>query len=309
MCKQCKTNPVYKQESGKTLCKTHFIRYYERKVLKTIRKYNLIDKGDKVAVSASGGKDSISLLYLLNKLCKERRLCKLEAIAINEGIHGYRDKLLNTLKNFCKKEKIKLHVFTFKKEFGFSLDEILKKVWKKKLELNPCFICGILRKYLTNKKARQLKFNKLATGHNLDDEAATFLVNLIKGNLELSAKLGPKTGFSSQKAFVQRIKPLYMCTEKENIIYAEIKKLLPAPVKKIVCPYKKSYRQEIEIFLDKFEKSHPGAKHAVVSNFLDLLPILKKRYASKELKKCKKCGEPTSNEICKTCELLEMLRG
>lgn len=306
MCKQCNTKPVYVLQNGKKLCKKCFIRYYERKVLRTIRKYNLIDKGDKVAIAASGGKDSTTLLYILNRLCKERRYCKVEAIAIDEGIKSYRSVTFKDLKKFCKKEKIKLHVFTFKKEFGFTLDEALRKVWKKKIRLNPCYICGVLRRYLINKRARKLGFTKLASGHNLDDEAQTILMNQFKGNVSLSAKLGPKTGTIEDKSFSQRIKPLYFCTEKENTIYAFIHKITP---KYIGCPRRKSQRVVIMDFLNKFEATNPGIKQAIVQSFIDILPVLKKRYKTGNLRKCKKCKEPSSQELCKACEILEMLRG
>ena len=147
MCKHCETNPVYKQESGRKLCKKCFSEYYERKVFRTIRKHELLDKEDKIGVACSGGKDSTTLLYLLNRFAESNRMQKPEALAIDEGIHGYRNKTLEDLKNFCENNKVKLHIFSFKKEFGFSLDEALVIAQKKKLGINSCYICGILRKY------------------------------------------------------------------------------------------------------------------------------------------------------------------
>ncbi|MBU2496645.1 MAG: TIGR00269 family protein [Nanoarchaeota archaeon] len=306
MCKKCESNPVYILDNGKKLCNSHFTRYYEKKVFRTIAKYSLLEKGDKIAVAASGGKDSTTLLYILKKFCKERRFCKVEALAIDEGIKGYRDKSLSDLKKFCKKNKIKLHVFSFKKEFGFSLDEILIKARKKKIKLNSCYICGILRRYLINKYARKLKFTKLATGHNLDDEAQTIIMNQFKGNVALSANLGPKTGTSEDESFAQRIKPLYLCTEKENMIYSFIHNIVPHYTE---CPYQESYRFTIRDFLNKFEAKNPGIKNSIVKSFLEFLPLLKKKYKDKKtLKKCKKCKEPSSKDTCKTCELLAILK-
>ena len=106
---------VYTLSNGQKLNEKRFVRYFEKKVLYAIRKFNLINKSDKVAVACSGGKDSNVVLYILNKLCTQRRQ-QIEAIAIDEGIKGYRDNLLKSLKEFCKREKIKLHIFSFKKE-------------------------------------------------------------------------------------------------------------------------------------------------------------------------------------------------
>ena len=326
MCSQCEKAAVYVLQNGKKLCKRCFTRYYEKKVFETIRKFGLINKDDKIAIACSGGKDSTSLLYLINKFTSERNMTKPEALAIDEGIHGYRNKTLEELKEFCSKFDINLHIFSFKEEFGFSLQEALVKASRKKLGINSCYICGIFRKYLINKKARELGFTKLATGHNLDDEAQTILINQIKGNVALSAKLGPRTGLiegngKNGNGFVQRVKPLYMCTEKENMIYSVVNGIAPGFVE---CPLQQSYRFEVRDWLNNFEAKHPGAKRAIVNSFLELLPLLKERYKNEFLNgfenekgnvkrktiasiACKKCGEPSNREICKACELVKKL--
>ena len=72
-CKLCKTKPVINLTNNKVqLCSRCFIRYFERKVLKTIRQYNLIEKNDNIIVAVSGGKDSLSCLYLMNKIAKKK---------------------------------------------------------------------------------------------------------------------------------------------------------------------------------------------------------------------------------------------
>ena len=105
-CKKCKEKPVIKLTNSKiTLCKKCFIRYFERKVKKTIRSYKLFKKGDRLGVALSGGKDSLTTLHILNQLAKQQRTTKLIAIAIDEGIKGYRDKTLEFAKKYCKKSK------------------------------------------------------------------------------------------------------------------------------------------------------------------------------------------------------------
>ena len=111
MCKFCKNKPVI-FISGEPLCKRCFIHYFEKKVLKTIKKFNLLKKTDlNVGVAVSGGKDSISLLYNLNKIALRKRKLNLIAIAIDEGIKNYRSLTLKTIKKFCKDNKIKLKVY------------------------------------------------------------------------------------------------------------------------------------------------------------------------------------------------------
>lgn len=294
---------VFTLSCGKKLNEKEFCSYFERKILRTIRKFGLIKKDDKIAVACSGGKDSTTALYVLNNFCAQRRQ-KIEAIAIDEGIKNYRDRLLERLKEFCKHEKIKLHVFSFKREFGFTLDSMLKKI--KKTGLSNCYVCSILKRWLLNHKAKQLGFSVIATGHCLDDEAETILLNQFKGNPELLAKLGPSTGIAKVKGFVQRIKPLYLCSEDEIILYAKIKKL---PLAFGVCPRRgETFRVEIRNTLAEMEKKHREMKNAIVNSFLQILPFLKQKYAAFKLKTCKLCREPSSQELCKKCQLLNILK-
>src|SRR3989344_1431121 len=211
-CKKCIESPVIKlTNSPVSLCKSCFIKYFEKKVKKTISDYKLIDKNDHIVIAVSGGKDSTSLLYLIKKIVGERKDIKITALAIDEGIHNYRDESLEFLKGFCKKLKVNLKIVSYKEEFGKSLDEILKTY-----KGIPCSICGVLRRYLLNKKAKELNATKLATGHNLDDESQSIVMNYFKNNTEVLARLGPITGVKRNPKFIPRIKPLYLLTEKEE---------------------------------------------------------------------------------------------
>lgn len=300
-CKNCKTNPaVALPNSDIKLCKSCFLKYFEKKAYKTISKYSMLGNQDNlIAVGVSGGKDSFSLLQLLNKLAEKKRVMKLKAIAIDEGIKGYRD--LSYVQKYCKENNIELHVYSFKKEFGLTLDEMVKKT-----NLKPCSICGVLRRFLLNSKARELKVKKIATGHNLDDEAQSVLMNQFRGNIERSARLGPVTGILTDPRFIRRIKPFYFLTEKEVTAYCFLKKL---PVKYGECPYTiNSYRAEVRDMLNNFAAKHKQTKHAIINSFLDILPMLKEKYAKVKIKGCNNCGEPCSGDICKVCEFLEKIK-
>lgn len=300
-CKSCKTNPVINLPSSNIkLCKSCFSKYFERKAFRTIGKYKLIGKKEKVAVAVSGGKDSFAALYILNKLAEKKKELDVIAIGVDEGIKGYRN--LKPVINYCKKNRIKIKTFSFKKEFGFTLDQILKKV-----NIKPCTVCGALRRVLLNSGARKIKATKLATGHNLDDEAQTILMNMFKNNMAVSARLGPLTGVIRDRRFIPRIKPLYFLTEKEVMTFAKLKKF-PINFRK-ACPYKmESYRNEVGRMLNKFEKKHAQTKQSIVNSFLEVLPLLKKRYEKEMIKSCKLCNEPCSRDICKSCEIIKKLK-
>ena len=301
-CKKCLEKPVMKLLNNEQLCKQHFIRYFERKVLNTIKSYRLVEKNDNVGVALSGGKDSLTVLSILKKLKDKIKIFEIEAIAIDEGIEGYRDKTLETAEKFCKENNIKLNVYSYKEEFGDTLDNFLKKSTMK-----ACSMCGPFRRYLLNKKSKELGFTKLATGHNLDDESQSIMMNYIRANLEISARLGPITGILKDKRFIKRIKPLYLMSEKEVAMYAFLKGLITEFNE---CPHSSdSYRGDVRDMLNNFESKYPGTKNAIVTGFLDILPKLRENYKNNiPLNSCKICSEPSSREICQTCSIVEKLK-
>jgi uncharacterized protein (TIGR00269 family) len=274
----------------------------KQKIKKTIGKYKLISKKNKVLVACSGGKDSTTVLYILSKLGYD-----VEAITVDALIGNYTKKNLSNLKTFCIKEGIKLHIVSFRKEFGASLCYLKSILAEKGVKLNSCTICGVLRRYLLNKYARKLKADVIATGHNMDDEVQSVLMNLFKNNLELLARLGPKTGISNHKNFIPRVKPLYFVSEREIIEYSKFMKF---PVNYDACPCRvDAYRNHIRKLLDSYEKASPDVKKNIINNFLKILPLLKKQFKTiKEPNYCSTCKEPSRNKICMACRILEKLK-
>jgi len=301
-CKNCREKPVFLiSENNQRLCKRHFIEYFEKKVWRTIKNFKLIGKKEKIVVALSGGKDSTTVLYLLNKISKQNKKINVEALLIDEGIKGYRNKTIIDAKRFCRKNKIKLHIVSFKKEFGKNLDEIVRKF------KNPCTICGILRRELLNRYAKRLGATAIATGHNLDDECQSILMNQMKNDIKRSARLGPKSGIMEIDSFVKRIKPLYFMKEKEIMAYSYLIGISPSFNE---CPYTEdSFRAEIRNILNEIEARHPGTKNSIINSFLEILPELKKRYDEK-MKFCKYCENPVSEkrEVCNACELIKKIK-
>jgi len=295
-CKKCKEKVFFEG-----LCKKHFIEYFENKVKLTIKKYKLFIKKKRILVACSGGKDSTALAYILKKLGYN-----IEAITINSLVKNYSKKNIDNLRAFCDENKIKLHEISFKQEFGYTLSGIKKILDSNGMNLAYCTICGILRRYLLNKKSKELKADKIATGHNLDDEAESVFMNLLRGNIRLMARLGPITGIVKSRGFIPRVKPLYFCNEKEIIAYSKLKKF---PVAYERCPYAtSSYREIIRNELIDFEKKHSKTKENILNWFLRILPELKKDFKKGEkMTYCTVCGEPSQKTICNACTILENL--
>lgn len=305
VCCQCRERAVIQLQHG-SLCKKHFLRYFEEKVFKTIKHRQLVGRDDKVCVAVSGGKDSQTVLYLIKKYFLKNNIPakNLFALGIDEGIKGYRENTLRDLKKFCRKEKVDLKIVSCKKEFDYTLDQAVRKIKDKK----PCNICGIWRRYLLNKYARKFGATKLVTGHNLDDEAQVTLMNLFKSNRELFSHHGPISGIEEHSGFVQRVKPLYFCLEKEDRLYALLKKF---SVSFNECPYaRQGYRNKIRDVLNDLENQYHGTKQGLIKSYLSLLPVLKES-ARKEIRErirnCSKCSEPANQNVCGACRILEGL--
>ncbi len=281
--------------------KTQFVNHFEDKVKNTIDNFSLISKNDRLIVAVSGGKDSTSILFLLNKLGYQ-----VEAIYIDLHLGNYSKRNLKNIEMFCRENKIKLHEFSLRKEFGCSVCYMRSVLKSKNIVMRSCKICAILRRWLLNRKARELKATKLVTGHNLDDEVETILMNYFHGNINLLARMGPVTGVIRHEKFVPRIKPLYFCTNEETTKYS---KLMRLPVLYERCPCSvDAYRRYFRKFINEIEKNHPRTKDKIIKEFLKLLPEFKK--SSKKDKKinyCEVCGEPSSRHLCNACQLMKQL--
>lgn len=299
-CSHCDKPSVIKLTyAGRTYCKDHFCKLIWSRFKSTIRNNELLQKGQKVGVALSGGKDSTVLLYLLNKLKNDLGL-KVVAITIDEGIKGYRENGLKLSKKMCKDLGVEHHIISFKKDFGKTMDQIVKK----NKEVSPCYYCGVFRRYLLNKTARELGLDVLATGHNLDDEAQGILMNLMRGNSGKMFRIGAKVGVKGFDMFVPRVKPLRDIPEREIAIYALLKNY-PADFHKD-CPYVVlSFRDSVRLHLNQLEEKFPGTKITIVRTFDQFKKTKAEDYPLP--KKCPKCGELTSSDMCKTCKILETL--
>lgn len=308
-CSKCQYNAVITLQHG-ALCKMHFIDYFEDKVFKTINKYQLIGRNEKLCVAVSGGKDSLTVLYLTKKYLEKNNIptINLIALAVDEGIDKYREHTLVDLKKFCTEHEVPLTIVSFQEELGKTLDQAYPIV-NKDTNKRPCNVCGVWRRYLLNKHAKELGADKVITGHNLDDEAQAIVMNMFKANIKLASRLGPISGLDEHDLFVQRVKPLYFCAEKEVRLYALLKNF---QIKFTECPYsKEGYRHHIQEMLNDFENKYRGTKQGIVNSFLAMLPLLKEQdkiISETKIQHCIKCGEASNKEVCNACVMKEMVQ-
>ncbi len=267
----------------------------ENKVKQTIKKYKLLNKKEKIIAAASGGKDSTAALYILKKLGYN-----IEALYINLQLGDYSERCEKAVQDLCKNLGVKMHILNIKEEFGMRMCNIRGGV-QQRVKVSNCMVCGIVKKWMLNKQARKLKAKKIVTGHHLDDEAQTIIMNFLQGNLTLGANGGPRTGIINDEKFVPRIKPLYFISEEEIKKYTQEMKL-PVVYEKCPCAIS-SLRIRTREYLNTLNKK---TKENIIHNFLKMLPELREKLKQQKVVYCEICGEPARNKTCKKCSLLKV---
>ena len=295
-CNKCKKPAItFIRYNGTHLCKDHFIDYFVRRVKKDIKKQGKTPDYFKIGVAVSGGKDSLVALHIINDIFSKRPNVEIFAITVDEGIKGYRDESIKFTELNCKELGIKHHIVRFKEVIGTTLDEIAQK----NIELGECSYCGVFRRLCLNTKAKNLDVNKLVTGHNLDDMAQSILMNFVNGDINKLARLGPHK--KVQPGLVPRMLPLRSIPEKENALYAILKEIKFHDGE---CPYSiNALRGDFRDIIDDLEYKHPGTRHSILNSYDGIKDLLFEKFPPASLNSCEKCGEPTSQNLCKTCIL------
>ncbi|MEM1596319.1 MAG: TIGR00269 family protein [Desulfurococcaceae archaeon] len=300
-CSYCGKPAVYINKVGNiAYCRQHFIEYFEHKARKTIRKYNMIKPGDHVLIGVSGGKDSMALLHFLLKLKKKMQRLEITAVLVDEGISGYREKTIPNLVNYAEKYGVKYIIASFRDYIGATLDDIVKTSFQNNLPYMPCSYCGVFRRYVLNKVAREINANVIATAHNMDDIVQTYLMNLVSNSWDRIVSLGPVRS-SSEEYIVKRIKPFYELSEKETALYALLNNLIQPDFNQ--CPYVKyNIRFTIRKLINELEDKYPGSKYGLLRSLLNIINVQSKfKIYEKKYKTCLLCGNPSSHSVCKAC--------
>jgi uncharacterized protein (TIGR00269 family) len=261
---------------------------------------------DRIAVAVSGGKDSVSLLHILAKMERKYPRAELVAITVDEGIKGYRDQALKIAEENCTELGVKHHVISFRQLFGYTFDAMLRRLEERSDEnLGACAYCGVLRRKALNVTARRIGADKLATAHTLDDEAQTFLLNILHGDVARIFKEKPITEKVHLK-LVQRIKPFCEIPENETALYAYVKgiRFQDQP-----CQYASdALRNDARAMLNRMEEKHPGMKFTIFRAAEKIRPALQGLAEKGELGECRECGEPSAEPVCRTCQMLNRLK-
>jgi uncharacterized protein (TIGR00269 family) len=295
-CTRCGGKGFYtRRYSGETICPSCFRDSIVEKTRRTVSKYKMIKAGERVAVAVSGGKDSLSLLKVLNELYTPRRN-EIVAVSVDEGVAGYREEALGHARSVAEEIGVEQIVVSYKDLFGFSLDEALD--WEADRDVSACSFCGVFRRRAIDEAAVKANATVVATAHNLDDYVQTFMMNLMHGDISRLGWLDPS--YIDPSFPVRRVKPFMEIYEEEIALYAF---QTGVPFQSVSCPYMhEGLRSEVRDYLNTMEANHPGIKNVLLRSSLDVIS----RYANahgKESVPCSICGKPSSNGLCSVCRM------
>lgn len=343
-CELCQTRrPVLKRpKTGQKLCKPCFYHVFETEIHNTITEANLFYPGEVVAIGASGGKDSTVLAHVMKTLNERYNYgVKFVLLSIDEGIHGYRDDSLETVKRNKTQYQMDLEIVSYGDLYGWTMDQIVSQIGNK----NNCTYCGVFRRQALDRGAVNLDIKHIVTGHNADDMAETVLMNILRGD---TARLDRCTEIvtDSSDSPVKRSKPLKYTYEKEIVLYAHYKQLDYFSTE---CTYSpEAFRGTARTLIKNLEAIRPSAIIDIIYCGESFLLQSKVRKLQKEYQlalkerdnggktkeeeeaqvkkerpdealpegfgtcvkrqgRCERCGYLSNNKICKACVLLEGL--
>ncbi|KAK5113322.1 hypothetical protein LTR85_010939 [Meristemomyces frigidus] len=276
---------ILRPKNHSRICAGCFISTFEREVAETIISSNLFQPGERVAIGASGGKDSTVLASVLKTL-NERHGWGLDLVllSIDEGITGYRDHSLDAVKRNSIEYDLPLKIVSYTELYGWSMDQVVAQVGKK----GNCTYCGVFRRQALDRGAAMLGVGHVVTGHNADDVAETVLMNLLRGDLPRLSRATsivtstpsasqPKPSPDGQPAAVsftnvKRSKPLMYAYEKEIVLYAHHKKLDYFSTECIYSP--EAFRGSARTLIKNLERIRPESIMDVVRSGVDMAKLV-----------------------------------
>lgn len=301
-CTKCKTKAVIKlPRHHAAFCKGCFTTFVHDQVTRAIKSEKMFGKDERILVAVSGGKDSLALWDILLKLGY-----KADALYVNLGIAGYSDRSQEKVRRYAETVATpfgsRLHAHTVEQEEGAGIRELSQLVHRP-----TCSTCGTIKRYQFNRVAIEQDYDVMATGHNLDDEAARLLGNVLHWQEEYLDKQGPSLP-ASVEGFAKKVKPLYRLAERELAAYCVLNK-----IDYIVdeCPMAQGARTLLyKEMLNRLETESPGTKQYFYWGFLEKQS--KKASASTSMTEkdqamlhpCSSCGQPTTADTCSYCKMM-----
>lgn len=300
-CKVCREPAVIDvRRHNANFCSDHFMKLVRDQTQKAIDAFEMLDRDERVLVAVSGGKDSLALWDILLTLGYQA-----DGFYVGLGIGGYSDRSGAHVRAFAADRGLTLHEVDLRDTHGFDVPTAAA-VTKRA----PCSSCGLSKRHLFDKAALDGGYDAVATGHNLDDEAAVLFGNTLRWQTEYLARQLPV--LPARAGFPRKIKPLVRLGEREMAAFCVLRGIDYVVEE---CPMAAGNKHlGYKAALNEIEASSPGAKQAfyfgflarAVERFADAAPA---HAEAGETALCARCGVPTTSEICAFCRLLEKTSG
>ncbi len=297
-CKVCKRRAVINlRAQNRGLCEECFDTYVLDRVERTIKRFKMFSRGQRVLVAVSGGKDSLGLWDILARLGYNPT-----GFFVDVGISrdGYSTRSRMVVESFARSRGMDLLVESLEHWWGKGIEEIGRRVL--------CPTCGMAKRYLTNRVAVERGYDVLCTGHNLDDEVAVLLSNILNWQVGYLARQAPVLE-SWHSRLTRKVKPLVLLTEKESALYALLRGIEHVEVS---CPYARGattlfYKR----LINQVEWRSPGTKQRFYTLFLRNKGLFEgvAKEERESLKECDRCGQPTWEGLCAFCRFMEGSHG
>jgi uncharacterized protein (TIGR00269 family) len=301
-CSRCDSEAIVDQPyRGSHLCAPHFRESVEERVRREMhRQLPRFGRGT-VAVALSGGKDSGVALSLAHRYFRRRPTVRVVALSVDEGIAGYRSGTLAAARSLTEALGVEHRVVTAEEAIGTTTDRTAAQL----PDTVPCSFCGVWRRQLLNRAARDVGADALVLGFNLDDLSQTVLMNLVRGDLDRLVRMAPHR--VRQAGLVPRVAPLALIPEREVFLYA---RLTGVPFDHGECPHAaRAARNLFREVVWQLEEAQPGTRQALLRTHERLVTqFLKGEGSLTAPDRCRACGEPAATGLCRACEYLEIAR-
>lgn len=295
-CTRCKGAAVIEiRRHNAAYCKDCFLVVFRSQVERAIDDRRMMDRGDRILVAVSGGKDSLALWDVLLGMGLEA-----DGLYLGLGIGEYSDRSARVTRGFAEERGARLLTVDLAETYGFDVPTAGRKGGR-----STCAVCGLSKRYVFNTAALDGGYDVIATGHNLDDEAATLLGNTLRWNTEYIARQSPV--LPAKARMVKKVKPLYRLSELETAAYAFLRGIEYVLEE---CPLVEGNTQlRYKEAMNAIEARSPGTKAQFFLGYLDRGRPLFRAEDTAEIGACARCDQPTTGRFCAFCRARAQILG
>jgi uncharacterized protein (TIGR00269 family) len=295
-CRRCREPAVIElRRHNAAFCGPCFTRYAKEQVRRAIHDHRMLEPGDRVMVAVSGGKDSLALWDMLLELGFDAT-----GMYLGLGIGEYSNASGQLVAAFARERDVPLVHVDLQEAYGYDIPTAGREGSR-----STCSVCGLSKRYVFNRVALEHGYDVVATGHNLDDEAATLLGNTLRWQTEYIARQFPT--LAGREGLVKKVKPLYRLSEKETAAYAFLRGIDYVVEE---CPLVEGNTQlKYKGAMNLLESSSPGTKASFLFGYLDRAAPLFQAEDPAELNPCSQCGQPTTGRFCAFCRARAQVLG